>query len=56
MSAISTEVTDNRPHPPPARDEPGKPTDGACPAGDNHAPIPVQGKGYSVCAKCGQRC
>lgn len=36
--------------------EPSFPTAGNCPLGGNHAPIPVQGKNYSVCAKCGARC
>lgn len=29
---------------------------GNCPAGGDHAPIPVQGKNYSECVKCGCRC
>lgn len=40
----------------PGRTVPSPPTAGDCPAGGNHAPIPVQGGQYNVCAKCGQRC
>lgn len=35
---------------------PSSPTADTCPAGGNHAPIPVQGKNYNVCAKCGATC
>lgn len=36
--------------------QPTFPTAGNCSAGGNHAPIPVQGKSYNVCAKCGATC
>lgn len=29
---------------------------GGCPAGGDHAPIPIQGGGGNQCAKCGQSC
>mgnify|MGYP001490980935 CR=1 FL=1 len=34
----------------------GAPRVDDCPAGGAHAPIPVQGGGGMVCAKCNQRC
>lgn len=36
--------------------EPTLPVGGECSAGGDHARIPVQGKNYSVCAKCGETC
>lgn len=32
------------------------PTAGGCPMGGEHVGIPVQGKSYNICAKCGRRC
>ena len=29
---------------------------GSCPAGGDHAPIPIQGGGGNQCAKCGSPC
>jgi hypothetical protein len=36
--------------------EPTTPVSGDCTDGGDHAPIPVQGKNHSVCAKCGATC
>lgn len=41
---------------PPSPVVPAAPTAGNCSAGGDHAPIPVQGKNYNECAKCGARC
>lgn len=41
---------------PTAPREPSLPVGGECSAGGDHARIPVQGKNYSVCAKCGETC
>jgi hypothetical protein len=49
-NAIGTSPATPRPVP----TEP--PTLGGCPVGGDHAPIPVQGESYSVCAKCGAQC
>lgn len=36
--------------------EPTFPVGGECSAGGDHARIPVQGKNYNKCAKCGAIC
>lgn len=56
MSSASTTVpptlptTTGRPFDPPL------PTAGNCPEGGDHVGIPVQGKNYNVCLKCGNQC
>lgn len=42
--------------PAPSAPTPIPPTAGNCPAGGNHAGVPVQGGGGMVCAKCGNPC
>lgn len=54
MSSASTDVPPEQLIDTPA--EPIVPVAGGCPKGGSHAPIPVQGRNYSVCAKCGARC
>lgn len=54
MPSAPTDAPPTGPNRSPA--PPAEPTAGKCPAGGDHAGIPVQGKGYSICAKCGARC
>lgn len=54
MSSAYTDAPPTSPSSDPI--QPSIPTAGNCPAGGSHAPIPVQGKDYSICAKCGETC